>query len=125
LLPCCGIDRSNAFELIQSQLLYRWQQTQKLPKTLNELADPLSGFIVPNDPETNMPYEYTAQGSLTFELCANFAMPMETTMTMKGSIARPTYPGDSLDANFEHQAGRTCFERTIDPSIHKPFTKGI
>jgi hypothetical protein len=32
------------------------------------------------------------------------------------------YPGSSNES-WDHEAGKTCFERTIDPEIYKPYEK--
>lgn len=38
-------------------------------------------------------------------------------------MAVPVMPGSEFDANWEHAAGRTCFERTIDPDLYPPREK--
>src|SRR3989344_2896384 len=58
---------------IQNYLVYNWW-TQKgtLPKTLDELNDPISGFTVPVDSQSGEAYEYKVTNSKSFELCAIF-----------------------------------------------------
>ncbi len=107
---------------IQSQVLMNWQQTEKLAKNLDAVTDELSGYIIPKDPETAAAYEYSVKGPLTFELCATFSLP--NTQLVNDKTTRAMYPGDMLDPRFEHEAGRTCFTRTIDPVKYPPFPKG-
>lgn len=108
--------RVNDLSSLQYQLTYYWQAKQKLPATLDDLQDPLTGFSVPTDPETGAPYEYTVSGKLGFELCATFAK--ETRQAMNAT--RPAAPyGES----WQHEAGRTCFPRTIDPELYPPLPK--
>ena len=87
-----------------------------LPANLSDLDDSLLGIIVPVDPETGGPYEYrvTNDLSLTFELCATF-----TAESTNDQRAIPQiYPPKSRDYNWQHGAGFTCFERTIDSDYH-------
>lgn len=110
--------RVNDLSSIQSEVLSYWQMKGELPKELSDLDDSLSYFILPVDPETKAPYEYSAMASTTFELCATFAAPARI---QEESMARPYYEG--LSGSFPHGEGRTCFERTIDPerySVKKP-----
>lgn len=109
---------------IQSQITYYFQQKQQLPSELSQLQDPLLGFVVPVDPATTASYEYQKTASLTFTLCATFAA------AGAGSpYARPVAnPYGYLQDNWQHGAGRVCFERTIDPAFYPPTTdtpKGI
>jgi hypothetical protein len=119
-------DKNRVFALqeLQNQVLYHWQQTQRLPASLDDLSDDLSGFIVPSDPETGAPYEYRATGPLSFELCADFSLASAAdAVAGKASPRSVEYPGDALDPRFEHDAGTTCFTRTIDPVKHPPFKR--
>ncbi|OGN16972.1 MAG: hypothetical protein A3C88_01895 [Candidatus Yanofskybacteria bacterium RIFCSPHIGHO2_02_FULL_50_12] len=105
---------------IQSYLVYTyWQQKGALPASLSELSDPISSFMVPNDPQTGQPYEYRRKGERAFQLCAEFNLPSQE--IQKGSSieplpARPDYY--PRNENWEHGAGRTCFDRTIDPDLY-------
>jgi hypothetical protein len=70
--------RANELQSIQWEIVSRYQQTGKLPFTLDELADPLypqgkDRFL---DPKTDEPYEYRTIASTTpsFELCATFEL---------------------------------------------------
>src|SRR3989344_6445037 len=71
---------------IQWQVVNYWQQKQKLPASLAELADPISNAMIPVDPQTKEPYEYSSTGKLSFKLCAMFALEGGTI----GYQGRPT-----------------------------------
>jgi hypothetical protein len=112
----------NDLSNIQSQLIYsQWQTKGSLPESLTALNDSISGYMVPTDPETGAAYGYTKTASTTFELCADFALssiPMSDTVA--GRLNRE-------DATWNHKAGHSCFNRTIDPEQYpiypKPVTK--
>lgn len=99
-------------QTIQSQALYYWQQKNKLPVALDDLRDPISGFVPPKDPDTDAPYEYRTTGDLSFELCAAFAL------ASKNNVSAPRAAPDVFGGNWDHGAGRTCFERTIDAQLY-------
>jgi hypothetical protein len=76
---------------------------------------------------------------LTFELCATFALPMPKgweeyskggiePMPLYGArdgvVSSYPYPGPfGTNESWDHSAGRTCFERTIDTDIFQPYSK--
>lgn len=118
--------RVNDLQNIQWQIVNYWQQKQKLPKTLSDLSDPISNFSAPIDPQTRGEYEYKEAGPLSFQLCAVFNA--ESRKMMDGSRGLRPYQtapmparikGENVD-NWQHEAGRACFERTIDPEIYPP-----
>jgi hypothetical protein len=112
--------RVSDLQNVQYQIINHWQQKEILPADLSDLADSVSGFVPPTDPDTRAQYEYAVKSPLAFELCATFgaksvdsgapdrmyAVPME-----KGGINAPA-------ESWSHEAGRACFERTIDPAIY-------
>ena len=121
---------------IQWQVVSYWQQKEKMPKALTDLTDQLGGWQAPKDPQTSATYEYVLDKDLTFELCANFSRNnLGESEKLKGrggygsntSIAYPTpiYDGVSGTAtdNWEHNAGKVCFTRTIDPDKYPPIKK--
>jgi competence protein ComGC len=110
-------ERINDLQMIQGQIVNFWINKEKLPASLNDLKDNISGFVAPVDPETGNPYEYRVKGNLTFELCANFNF---TSKEGAVNISAPTYPRYGIEENWNYSAGRVCFERTIDPDIYKP-----
>ncbi len=106
--------RENDLQEIQSQIIYHWQKKNTLPVSLDELTDSISGYKAPTDPETKTPYEYTVIGKLSFELCATFS----TEIPKDNGDGR--YPMKNDNYIWEHGAGRTCFERIIDPVLYSP-----
>jgi hypothetical protein len=124
---------------IQWQVINYWQQKEKLPITLEELKNPLSGYSLPVEPEfeKGKTYEYAVKGPLQFELCATFSQPIPKgwressyggiypTMPMydKAVSSSYPYPGGGVNESWEHEAGRTCFVRTIDKDMYPPFPK--
>ncbi len=131
--------RIEDLQSIQYQVINFWQQKEKLPTSLNEFKNPISGYVVPQDPEfeKGMVYEYNKISDKKFELCATFTLPIP-----KGYVENSTggyggvmpardiavssmpYPGPGgVNDSWDHQEGRTCFEREIDPQIYPPYPK--
>ncbi|MBI4160631.1 MAG: hypothetical protein HY506_01875 [Candidatus Yanofskybacteria bacterium] len=113
--------RVNNLSAIQGQITYLWQRTGKLPASLDDLRDGMSGFVPPVDPETNQSYEYVVTGPLKFSLCANFnasSSPKDISNGRK-PIAVPMYDYGQI---WDHESGRVCFERTIDPLLYPRTT---
>lgn len=96
---------------LQWQLVSYWQNNETLPAELSGLSDSISYPVVPVDPETGMAYEYRVVGDKTFELCATFARA-----SAEQFESTNTY--DGINQSWEHEAGRACFERTIDPNLY-------
>ena len=133
--------RVQDLQSIQYQVINYWQQKEKLPETLAEMSTPLSGYMVPVDPEfeKGFAYEYKKTEVMTFELCATFALPMPEgwqEYSNGGGIAYPMpardyatsdssypYPGGGMNDSWDHEAGRTCFSRTIDKDMYPPYPK--
>lgn len=131
--------RMQDLQSIQYQVINFWQQKEKLPETLTELSNPISSYAVPVDPEfeKGINYEYKKTGNLIFELCATFALPIpkgwQEYSTGGGvmplpvrdsSTTEPAYPyGGGTNESWSHEAGRTCFTRTIDKDIYPPYKK--
>ncbi|MDO8407967.1 MAG: DUF5671 domain-containing protein [bacterium] len=120
----------NDLQNIQYQVVNYWQTKRALPATLADLSDPLSGYRVPSDPQAGQVYEYSATGMLSFELCATFNAPThqgQKGVTPAGIRAPmpvdPTGRGKPIQDTWQHDAGRTCFPRTIDPERYPPLTK--
>lgn len=116
---------------IQWQIVSYWQTKQHFPKSLDELADPLSGFNVPKDSQTGEPYGFELGEGYAFKLCATFNKESETR-----KYPEPAYPvgvgGDGLgkggiivpeDQNWQHPAGRFCFGRVLDPERYPPIKR--
>lgn len=90
---------------IQNRIVYYWQQKGAIPATLDALNDPIGGFSAPRDPQSKSTYEYRVTGARSFELCANFNRP--------NTDASLTYA-----ENWQHDAGRVCFDRAIDQTLY-------
>ncbi|MEK7603888.1 MAG: DUF5671 domain-containing protein [Patescibacteria group bacterium] len=106
--------RVNDLSAIQNYITNYWQNEGILPANLSDLDDSLSGIVVPVDPETGGMYEYRIINELTFELCATFVAESTDDQRAVPQI----YPPKSRDYNWQHSAGRVCFERTIDSDYY-------
>lgn len=118
--------RVSDLQSLQWQVISYWQGKATLPTSLDEVSDPIRGGFVPTDPQSGEPYEYQKISNLSFELCANFSRESrEVRPTMAGSVARPlpamerSYMGPETE-NWQHGAGRQCFQRAIDPDFYPP-----
>ena len=120
--------RVSDLQNIQWQIINYWQRKEVLSGDLNDLVDPIGGFVVPVDPQTGEQYEYLITGRLSFNLCANFStssnevdnrIMYETARPIPVSIGKP-YPADVSYNAWSHNSGRVCFERTIDPDLYPP-----
>lgn len=110
--------RVNQLQGMQSQIVYFWQQKNRLPADAAELTDSISGYSAPKDPETGQPYEYKVRGNLEFQLCAVFKTDGLTQGRPVSNF--PLVGGvDSNFDNWQHGAGRACFDRTIDPQLYQ------
>jgi hypothetical protein len=101
---------------IQWQITNYWQNKQTLPAQLTDLNNPLSSFMVPQDPDAKQVYEYMTTGPLSFKLCATFATD--------NTVDAQKQPSMAYDQNeyWVHAKGRQCFDRTIDPDLYpKPL----
>lgn len=133
--------RISDLQNIQYQVINYWQQKEKLPEALDVLPNPLSGYSLPVPPEFEKgeKYEYKVKDSknLIFELCATFSEPMPKgwregsgyrggiiQMEEKTGIdASVSFPFGGINESWNHDVGRTCFERTIDKDIFPPFAE--
>lgn len=129
--------RIEDLQSIQWQVISYWQQKEEIPESLEEFKNPISSFMVPQDPEfeKGTVYEYRKINDKTFALCATFAAPLPKGWVENGksgfggtmpardvAVSSMPYPG-GMNESWEHQAGRTCFERTIDPELYPPYPK--
>jgi hypothetical protein len=125
---------------IQNQVLEFWRQKSRLPERIEELVDPLNQQQnLPRDPEFNRgaSYEYKKIGELQFELCATFALPIPQGIRRSNKedvsysssdkpimAEAPVFEsmfGGQTNESWDHQAGRTCFARIIDPELYPPL----
>lgn len=113
--------RVSHLQAIQWQVLEYWQQKSALPETLSLLENPLTGFSLPADPQNAAAYEYRLVSALSFELCATFSLSDKTLSDSRarGGFTKPvSVPYPHLGEAWTHEAGRSCFERTIDPDLY-------
>jgi hypothetical protein len=130
---------------IQWQIISHWQQKKTLPEKLSDMNDSISGFKIPNDPKTDLPYEYKvkvrgigldeSKAQPSFEVCADFALPTQDNKG-RGDFYGGYYGGIAMDVsypvsypdgnnNWKHEAGRSCFTRSIDPQKYPVSEKGL
>lgn len=116
--------RVSDLQLIQNEVINYWQLKGELPQDLDVLRDDIRGFVPPQDPLSNNAYEYELKGSLTFELCATFQTETQENERLENERLklRAVPPAEFFTPrnfdSWEHDAGRTCFERTIDPELY-------
>lgn len=109
---------------IQYQVVHFWQSKGTLPADLAELNDPISGYLLPSDPQTGAAYRYERTSDSSFNLCAAFNEPTPDTAGMGSYPARDiSYPSTGMNDNWKHEVGETCFTRTIDPERYPLFEK--
>lgn len=125
--------RIDDLSTIQSQILSFYQQKKRLPERLDELVDPLQSYVsLPKDPEfmRGATYEYRKENDTAFKLCATFSLPIpkefQALYTSGYEIAKMDIAtsspsmGGFVGETWDHQAGYTCFTRTIDTERY-PF----
>ncbi len=123
--------RVSDLQTIQWQIINYWQRKGLLPGNLSELTDPIGGFILPRDPVTRNDYEYGVLGNLKFQLCASFdtsdleesGQASSKTMPVPASPAKFSRDGFEYPSVWNHEKGRVCFERIIDPELYPPLDK--
>lgn len=106
--------RVSDLQQLQAEILQYWQSKNRLPANLADLKDDIAGFAPPVDPQTGASYVYTIKGETSFSLCATFAKPSINAIQVGYGEAGQT---------FEHGAGYTCFDRTIDKDLYPPLQK--
>ena len=112
--------RINDLSSIQMQTVTYWQAHRKLPQSLNDLNDSISGYTAPTDPDTKQVYEYSITGNMSFQLCATFGL--DNVNSNLGGRTNPIYtPYGYGSDNWTHKAGHQCFSRTIDPKLYPPI----
>ncbi len=113
--------RVSSLQYIQSEVLNYWINKGTLPKALSDLRDDLRGIVIPTDPETGTNYVYSVKDKMGFSICANFSRPNNYNDPKTGRPVTSMAPYyDGLSQNWQHDAGYTCFDRTIDPDYYPP-----
>lgn len=77
------------------------------------LEEVFAGLPVPVAPEGRAAYDFNVTGADTYELCATFAA---ATPESERNMAKPVVADSTFyyqNQNWEHGAGRKCFERRI------------
>lgn len=108
---------------IQWQVISYWQRKGSLPSTLADMKDSISGNMIPISAKPGNLYEYSVTGQMSFELCATFDLPTQD-LAGRGFYGggMGAYPArDGSGDIWKHEAGRTCFKKTIDPSQYPPL----
>lgn len=108
-------ERLNDLQNIQYQVIEYWIARGALPQSMNDLKNPLTGFVPPLDPETRAPYEYRVNAELRFSLCATFSTTSASAERLRGPAP---YGREGMDF-WEHDSGTVCFDRTIDPALYR------
>jgi len=104
---------------IQYQITDYYQRKQTLPTSLDDLRGTLSYMDIPVDLQTNMPYEYHLVSPVSFQLCATFNQA-DRSDSNPGTMYQER--GVKGGENWQHEAGRVCFDRTIDPGLYPPIS---
>lgn len=115
--------RLSDLQSLQSEIIEYWRVKGTLPESLDLLKDDIRGFTPPLDPETRQAYGYRIIDELSFELCAEFNRSNKDELDKN---KRPPAPALKFSYVFtpeswQHDAGRACFERTIDPDRFQPL----
>jgi len=105
--------RISDLQTIQWQVVNYWQQKERLPVALADLDDPIAGYTNPRDPQSGEMYVYRPGQGLSFTLCAVFET--EGTADWSGAEAMPVRAYGTIEGDWAHGAGETCYTRTIDP----------
>ncbi|MBI4159927.1 hypothetical protein HY504_02050 [Candidatus Wolfebacteria bacterium] len=109
----------NDLQMIQVQIINFWTQKGRLPNSLDDLRDSISGFVPPRDPQSSEAYVYGKAGDLSFRLCATFNRPN----LAERAFYKLSAPMIAWGENWDHEAGRQCFDRTVDPELYKQQPK--
>ena len=118
------MQRVSNLQMLQSEIVSYWQAKEALPENFEAVvaANDVRGVVMPLDPETGKAYEYRVTGPLSFELCATFARKSEYGISTEvTTLARKPYY--DFAENWDHDMGRHCFARTIDPDIYRPLPR--
>ena len=84
-----------------------WQRNNALPKSFDDLKNQQNYYIQSiNDPKTGEPYEYQTFGEKSYKLCAIFESDSSQ------HAARFKAPISFSEQQWNHGAGRVCFEKT-------------
>lgn len=95
---------------VQYAILDYYRNNNVLPADLITLSQSGGYYLTNlNDPETKTKYEYKILEKNKYELCAEFSLP-----SAKNNYG---YTTAVEKENWEHSAGRTCFQRITSPGV--------
>lgn len=112
---------------IQWEIISYWQMNGILPASLDAMRLTQQYVVIPTDPQSKNDYEYRSTGAMTFEICAEFNRENMTNQNLYREVMPVSYPikgGVIQNDNWNHPAGRTCFERVIDPIAYPTQVRG-
>jgi type II secretory pathway pseudopilin PulG len=95
---------------IDNQIRNYTADNKTLPATLSDITTSQYYFDLPNDSQTNKPYEYKKVSATKYELCAEFNLASPDA-TQPNIYARPLGY-----TSWTHPAGHYCFTQTINPA---------
>lgn len=100
-----------------------YRQNQQLPETIE---DAYTRDNVPTAPEGRADYTYKTAGDESFEFCVTFMHETQNIMDgMTKSVpirdVGATLPHQQQNYNWDHKAGETCFERTVQTDVLDPL----
>lgn len=101
----------NDLQDIQWRIEAHYAEVGELPAEVGEVYEVQE---VPSAPEGRAAYEYEITGEQSYNLCAEFAAASDEAYP-KPYLRTPDRIGDYQNQNWEHTAGRWCFERTVAP----------
>ncbi len=84
-----------------------------------ELEDPIAGYNNPRDPKSGELYVYRPGEGLSFTLCSTFEAAGDADYGYGEPMSARAY--GTLEGDWAHGAGETCYTRTIDPERYPPY----
>jgi len=100
--------RISDLQNIDSQIRSYYQMKNVLPNTLSDISNSNTYNTLPDDPETNRPYEYTKLTNTTYNVCATFNTDSKQEINVPSGMP---YYGQT----WSHPAGHYCFSESINP----------
>lgn len=107
-------ERVTNLQMIQNEVFNYWQVKKTVPVNITDLNDAVRGVALPKDPRTGESYGYEKISATSFKLCATFERVGGKNDTERGVTPVSVYT--PFEDYWGHEAGKTCFERTIDPT---------
>ncbi len=110
-------------QALQWQVISYWQVGGMLPESQEALTDHCSqNYCLPSNNIDD--YEYRKTGDMEFELCADFNLE-GFNQNRDYRVAAIPYGKDVIqNYNWNHDAGRQCFPRVVDPVAYPTQVRG-